>query len=90
MQYLGGKSRISKQITSYLESIRKPNQEFHEPFCGSCSITFNMTGKRYAYDKHKQLIALWKALQSGWIPPDNVTEEMYLRAKNGEYEDHLT
>ena len=32
MQYLGGKSKIRKQIAAFLESLRKPNQVYFEPF----------------------------------------------------------
>ena len=34
MRYLGGKSKIRKQIATFLESVRKDNQPYYEPFCG--------------------------------------------------------
>jgi DNA adenine methylase len=36
---------------------------------------------RIANDKHPYLIAMWKALQEGWVPPDVVTEDDYKRIK---------
>ena len=43
MQYLGGKSKIRKQIASFLESVRKPEQIYFEPFCGGCHVTQEVT-----------------------------------------------
>lgn len=77
MQYLGGKSRTYKEICAFLESIRKPNQPFIEPFCGGCWVTQGMSGSRYASDANEALIVLYKALQSGWVPPSDVSQELY-------------
>lgn len=90
MQYFGGKSRIKNHIVHYLESIRLNNQIYIEPFVGGGSIISSMSGERYGYDKHPYLIAMYKELQKGWIPPTNLTKEEYEKAKNGEYEDYLT
>ena len=81
MQYLGGKFRIRKQVADYLESVRPSNSSFVEPFCGACWITSSISGKRFAYDIHPDLICMWRAVQAGWIPPDNVTEEEYNKLK---------
>jgi len=39
MRYLGGKSKIRKQIATFLESVRKDNQTYYEPFCGGVGFT---------------------------------------------------
>lgn len=44
MQYLGGKSKIRKQIASFLESLRKPNQVYFEPFVGGGWVLQEMSG----------------------------------------------
>ena len=75
MQYLGGKSRIRKQIAAFLESLRKPNQVYFEPFVGGGWVLQEMSGDRIASDRNKALIAMYQALQDGWIPPDFVSEE---------------
>lgn len=77
MQYLGGKSKISKQICAFLESVRKPNQPFVEPFCGACWITQGMSGPRYASDANEALITMWKAAQSGYEFTESVSRELY-------------
>jgi len=33
-------------------------------------------------DKHKYLVALLKAVQNGWVPPDTVTEQQYRHVKD--------
>lgn len=83
MQYLGSKNRISKELGSYLSSIRK-GRIFVEPFCGSCSITSVMDNPRIICDAHPDLILMWKAVQQGWLPPENISEEEYRNLKNSQ------
>lgn len=75
MRYLGGKSKTRKQISAFLESVRKSDQIYFEPFVGGAWVLQEMSGKRIASDGNKALIAMYKALQSGWIPPTFVSEE---------------
>ena len=77
MQYFGGKFKIANDIVKILNYYRKPNQIFVEPFVGAANIVSKMTGERHAYDKHKELITMYKALQNGWIPPTTITKEEY-------------
>lgn len=77
MQYLGGKSKIRKQVAAFLESVRKPEQVYFEPFVGGGWVLQEMSGKRVASDGNKALIALYKAMQQGWQPPDFVSEDEY-------------
>lgn len=75
MQYLGGKSKIRKQVAAFLESVRKPNQPYLEPFVGGGWILQEIKGERHASDGNVALIAMYKALQDGWEPPDFVSEQ---------------
>ncbi len=77
MQYLGGKSKIRKQVAAFLESVRKTDQVYFEPFVGGGWVLQEMSGKRVASDGNKALIALYKALQDGWEPPEFVSEDEY-------------
>ena len=79
MRYFGGKQRISKQLSQYLNSQLKDSQPFVDLFCGSCNIISKIDKDRLriANDKHKYLISMWKALQDGWQMPDNISEEEY-------------
>ena len=77
MQYLGGKSRIRKQVAGYLESIREQEQTYFEPFVGGAWVLQEMTGKRIASDGNFALIEMYKALQNGWVPPESITKDQY-------------
>lgn len=91
MRYLGGKSKLGKQIAYVINKIRTPGQPYWEPFCGSCWVTIHVHGApRYCSDGCYELIEMWKALQNGWKPPRVVTEEMYQTAKGGGYNPGLT
>lgn len=91
MQYLGGKSKIASQIAGYLNNIRKPSQPYWEPFVGAGWVLEHIhNGPIFASDLHWKLIQLWLAVQSGWIPPEMITEDDYKLAKNGELPNALT
>ena len=82
MQYMGGKSRISKQIAEVLNSVISKDAPFVSLFCGSCAIESKVQADvKILNDKHPYLIAMWQALQNGWTPPDVVTKEEYYRVK---------
>ena len=82
MQYMGGKSRISKQIAEVLNSDIDKDTPFVSLFCGSCAIESKVQADvKILNDKHPYLIAMWQALQNGWMPPDVVTKEEYYRVK---------
>lgn len=84
MRYFGGKQRISKPLSQFLNSQLKEGQPFVDLFCGSCNVITRIDSNRIriANDKHKYLISMWKALQEGWIPPDSISEEEYLYLKH--------
>jgi DNA adenine methylase len=82
MQYMGGKCRTRKPIGEYLNKIRKEGQSYYEPFVGSCWILMEIEkGPNYASDANEYLIAMWKAVQKGWIPPSKVSEAQHARGK---------
>jgi DNA adenine methylase len=111
MRYFGGKAKIAKQISSYINNlscnISEVNKEspnisqnllththththsvYVEPFCGSCNVATKVNiSNKILNDKHPYLIAMWKELQDGWIPPDNISEELYykIKAKQDQY-----
>ena len=83
MRYMGGKSRISKQIAEILNSAIDKDTPFVSLFCGSCAIESKVQADvKILNDKHPYLIAMWQALQNGWMPPDVVTKEEYYRVKD--------
>ena len=89
MQYFGGKAKISKYIVPYLESVRKENQIFVEPFVGGANIVSQMSGKRKAYDFNEYLIEMYKGVQNGYELPDSLTEEEYKYIREHKDEDKV-
>jgi DNA adenine methylase len=89
MQYFGGKARIAKEIVKVLNEYRRENQLFIEPFCGGLNITCLMDGDIIANDLNFDLIQMYKAIKEGWTPPDTITEEDYIDAKNGNVSSRL-
>lgn len=79
MRYVGNKSRYAKYILEYMQPSLSTTDWYVEPFCGALGVLESVTSKhRIANDSNPYLIALWKAVQSGWIPPENVSYEMYV------------
>ena len=82
MQCMGSKRRIAKEILPIILANRAPNQWYVEPFCGGCNSIDKVDSYRLANDSNHYLIAMFKALQAGWIPPENVSKEYYNEIKN--------
>lgn len=82
MKYMGSKNRHAKEILSIVLDDRKTKQYYVEPFVGGFNIIDKAGGNRIANDINFYLIELFKAIQQGWQPPDNVSEEEYLEIKN--------
>lgn len=81
MKYMGSKNRHAKEILEIVLKNRKDGQFYVEPFVGGFNLIDKVSGNRIANDKHFYLIELFKAIQNGWIPPDNVSEEEYKSAR---------
>lgn len=74
MKYLGGKSKTAKHILKIID--KKP--VFFDLFAGAFNVVAQSSAViRYANEKDPYLVALYKEVQQGWIPPDVVTEEEY-------------
>ena len=92
MKYMGGKSKIAKHILPIILAERSSSHQWWvEPFVGGANIIDKVEGRRIGNDSHKYLIALHKSLQNGWVPPTEVSKEMYDAVKNnqGNYSDEL-
>lgn len=86
---MGSKRRIADAILPIILKGRTKAQWYVEPFCGGCNTLERVEGKRLGNDVHPELIAMYKAVQRGWLPPDYVTEEEYNRLKAGKGEPHV-
>jgi len=80
MKYMGSKNRISKHIVPIIQKCIEDNNVniYYEPFVGGANMIDKIKCKnRIGNDSHKELIALFKQLQTGWKPPETITEDEY-------------
>lgn len=91
MQYLGGKSRIAKQLVNYMSAVRDDDMTWVEPFMGSGKVISKVNNPRIGADINHELISLFKMLQQGYKPPTDVSENLYNEIKNNQdnYPAHL-
>ncbi len=89
MVYMGSKARHAKDLLPIILRNRKPGQWYVEPFVGGFNMIDKVLGKRMACDSNKYLIALFHELQKGWIPPEEISEELYndVRVNKEKYSD---
>ena len=75
---MGGKGRIVNEILPIMLSSYDGNT-FIDIFCGGCSVIEHVpnTYRRIANDKQKYLIAMWRALTTGVIPPMHIERDYY-------------
>ena len=91
MRYMGSKNRIAKHILPIMLAERKPEQWWVEPFVGGANMIDKVEGKRMGNDSHEFLIALLVALRDGYIPPTDISKELYyaIKSKPQEYPKEL-
>lgn len=91
MRYMGGKSRIAKEIVEVMSAEREEGMAWVEPFMGSGKVISLVNGQRIGADVNHEMIALFKAIRGGWKPPADVSREFYYEVKNNQdkYSDHL-
>lgn len=82
---MGSKNRHAKELLPIILADRRDGQWYVEPFVGGANMIDKVDGLRWGNDYHPHLIAMWKAISGGWLPPEFVSEEMYLelKEKNG-------
>lgn len=81
MKYMGSKNRIAKHILPIILKDRKEGQWYVEPFVGGANMIDKVKGDRLGADSNKYLICLLEGLQDGYIPPDYVPEDEYIKAR---------
>ena len=75
MKYMGSKNRHAKEILAVIP--RQRDQIWVEPFVGGANVIDKVDNLRIGADINSYLIIMWKALQYGWIPPENISEDEY-------------
>jgi DNA adenine methylase len=84
MQYMGGKTRIAKQIAVVIDQYREPGQLVWDAFCGglSVSVALSKKGPVLASDACLPLISMQKAFKAGWSPALPITKEIWEYSKS--------
>lgn len=87
--YLGSKSRIAKHILPTMINMRKEGQAWVEPFVGGANMIDKVGGDyglyqnvRIGNDINKYLIALLREVQMGWVPPTDISREVFNDVRN--------
>jgi len=88
MVFMGGKKSLTKYLLPIILENREDGQDYHEPFVGGANIIDSVDGSRYGSDNNKYLIAMWKALQQGWIPPSEISREFYSECRESYNKDN--
>lgn len=79
---MGSKNKIAKHILPIMLAERKPYQWWVEPFVGGANMIDKVVGNRLGNDIHEFLIALLVALRDGYIPPTDISKELYYAVKS--------
>ncbi|MGQ3385280.1 DNA adenine methylase [Glutamicibacter sp. TV12E] len=86
MQYSGGKSRISKELSEVMLTLTDQREHYYEPFAGGGAVAEKMGNhfkEAHYSDLHQDLIIMWDAVvNQGWEPPKQVSEEEYYQLKD--------
>lgn len=84
IKYMGSKSRIAKHIVPIIQRYIDENNitRYVEPFVGGANIIDKIQCKeKYGFDKNKYLIALLQRVQSGESLYEEVSKELYDKAR---------
>lgn len=84
---------MAKDLTPIIQSyITDKTKGYLEPFVGGANMIDKIIcSNKIGTDIHKYLIAVLQKLESGWIPPENISEELYRDVQNNKekYPDYL-
>lgn len=91
---MGSKARLSKDISSIINNLIKENNitTYIEPFVGGANMIEHIKCEnKIGYDNNKYLISLWNDLKSGWIPPIEMSKDLYndIKTNKDEYGEAL-
>lgn len=92
MRYIGSKRLLAKKIIPQMVLDLQRADTYIEPFIGGCNMIDKINHqKRIGNDINHYIIAMWQALQNGWLPPDEWTREQYhdLKSNPDKYPDEV-
>lgn len=87
MRYVGGKSKLARQIAATILGATDDRACYIEPFVGGGSVLAQMAPhfvRSYVGDA-SEIALMWDALvREGWRPPEIVTEQEYAALKDAD------
>lgn len=91
MKYMGSKNRIAKYILPIILENRTEGQYYVEPFVGGANMIDKVKGNRIGGELNKYVYSLLKKISDGWLPPTDITEDLWKDVKNNKdkYEDYF-
>lgn len=82
MKYMGSKARHAKELLPIILKDRKEGQWYVEPFVGGANMIDKVDGLRWGNELFTPQAELLIALENGWIPPLDVSEDHYYEVKS--------
>jgi DNA adenine methylase len=82
MKYMGSKARHAKELLPIILVNRTEGQWYVEPFVGGANMIDKVDGNRIGADYNEYLAEMWKAVSTGWVPQELVTEDDYQKVKD--------
>lgn len=82
MKYMGSKARIASSILPLILQNREDGQWYVEPFGGGANVIDKVKGRRIYSDINPFLVSCFRGLTSGWVPPCEISRELYNDLRN--------
>lgn len=77
MQYNGGKAKVAKELAAVISEYSRGGS-YWEPFVGAANvIQYVEADNKTGTDLCPHIIAFHQAVQNGWLPPGELSEEKY-------------
>jgi DNA adenine methylase len=81
MRYVGSKNRLAKDLLKFIQPEIK--EVYIEAFVGGANLIDKIKAPiKIGIDNNKYLIAMWQALQQGWLPPLEISESEYYSVRD--------
>lgn len=87
MKYMGSKARHAKELLPIILANRAEGQWYVEPFVGGANMIDKVDGNRIGADYNEYLAEMWKAVSTGWLPKELITEDDYQSVKDNKEAD---
>lgn len=85
MKYPGSKNRVASEILPIILAGRKKGQHWVEPFAGGFNLADKVENPRLLNEKNPFIVAMFKAVLSGWTPPNTLSESEYLHIRENKH-----